>query len=149
VVAPVALCLENEAGSPGELLYRTILQNDEPSLFVENKLQYLSTVQKPSQLNDFNLVIQQAADGIKFPNFTINIKGAPPATLTIACYGYMAELTMQAAIQLAYEHEIFIEVVIPTRLTPYEGEAITNSTRRTGSLLVAEEGALIGGGVAK
>ena len=145
VVAPVALCLENETGSPGELLYRSILQNDEPALFVENKLQYLSTVQKPSQLKEFYLVTQQAADGINFPTYTINIKGAPQTNLTIASYGYMAELTMQAAIKLAYEHEIFIEAVFPTRLTPYEGEAITSSTQRTGALLVAEEGALTSG----
>ena len=52
----------------------------------------------------------------------------------------MAELVKQAAIRLAFEYEIFVELVIPTQLAPFEIGPIVASTRQTGCLLVVEEG---------
>jgi pyruvate dehydrogenase E1 component beta subunit len=52
----------------------------------------------------------------------------------------MSELACQAALRLAYEFEIFTELVIPTQLSPFENNSIINSIRRTGRLLVIEEG---------
>ena len=52
----------------------------------------------------------------------------------------MAELARQAALRLAYEHEIFCEIVIPTQLSPMDTEALVASLARTGRLLTVEEG---------
>ena len=52
----------------------------------------------------------------------------------------MAELARQAALRLAYEHEVFVELVIPTQLAPFELEPLFASVRRTGRLLAVEEG---------
>ena len=65
--------------------------------------------------------------------------------LTIAAYGYMAELARQASRKLAYEHEIFTELVVPTQLAPFQIDAILESARTTGRLLVVEEGSLTSG----
>ncbi len=142
VVAPAALCLMDGSGSPGNLLYKSILDNDDPLIFIENKLQYLLPVQSPAEIKDFYITSSPETSLAKFPTYNLLIHGAPPATITIAAYGYMAELAKQAVIRLAFEKEIFVELLIPTQLSPFEVEPIIQSTRRTGSLLVVEEGSL-------
>jgi len=142
VVAPAALSLMDGSSSPGSLLYQSILHNDDPLIFIENKLQYLLPVQNQTELKDLVLLSHPGNIGLKFPTFSLSIQGAPPATLTIAAYGYMAELAQQAAIRLAFKHEIFVELVIPTQLTPFVVEPIIQSSSHTGSLLVVEEGNL-------
>jgi pyruvate/2-oxoglutarate/acetoin dehydrogenase E1 component len=142
VVAPAALSLLDGSGSPGALLYQSILDNNDPLVFIENKLQYLLPVQDQTELKDLNISSHPSNTGLKFPTYDLTIQGAPPATLTIAAYGFMAELAKQAVVRLAFEHEIFVELVIPTQLAPFEVEPIISSARRTGSLMVVEEGNL-------
>ena len=140
VVAPAALCLLDGSGSPGNLLYKSILDNNDPLVFIENKLQYLLPVQNQSELKDFTLSSHTGTRGLKLPIYSLSIKDAPTATITITAYGYMAELVKQAALRLAFEHEIFINLVIPTQLAPFEVGPIITSTRQTGCLMVVEEG---------
>ena len=96
----------------------------------------------PPDLPEFTLAIegQPAA-----PLFRLAVQAAPAPQLTIAAYGYMAELARQALLKLAYEHEIFAELVVPTRLAPVDDEALLAAVRRTGRLLTIEEGALTSG----
>jgi len=140
VVAPAAFSLEDGSGSPGDLLYKSILDSEDPLLFVENKLQYPLPVEDQAALTDFTLLFQHPHTGINFPTYILTVKGAPPPTITIAAYGYMSELAKQAALKLAIEQEMFSEVVIPTRLSPFEVDPISSSTKQTGALLVVEEG---------
>jgi len=131
VIAPCAI------GSPGDLLFNAIVYGEDPVLFVENKLLYLSPLQDAITLHDFLL---STTAGI--PTYTLILREAPRPILTMAAYGYMAELARQAVIRLAYEHEIFVELVIPTQLTPYQPEPVVNSVNKTGRLLTVEEGTL-------
>jgi 2-oxoisovalerate dehydrogenase E1 component len=142
VVAPAAFSTEGDVGSPGSLLYYSIIKNDDPLIFIENKLQYLLPVQSADELSEFSLVVQASDKKLEFPTFSLTIREAPPATLTIAAYGYMVELARQAALRLAFEYEIFTEIVIPTQLAPFDIQSITDSTHQTGALLVIEEGSL-------
>ncbi|MBC8331036.1 MAG: pyruvate dehydrogenase [Anaerolineae bacterium] len=132
VLAPTAL------GNPGQLLADAIA-DDDPVLFVENKLLYLAKMQNETSLPDFTVAQHPTADSYA-PNYLLSISGAPPAEVTLTAYGYMAELAREAMRQLAYEHEIFAELIIPTQLAPFELEPIILSARRTGRLLVVEEG---------
>jgi pyruvate/2-oxoglutarate/acetoin dehydrogenase E1 component len=91
-------------------------------------------------LKDFIITHDPAIMGSIPPTYTLSIRGAPPATLTIGAYGYMAELARQAVIRLAYEHEIFVELVVPTQLSPFLVEPIISSVSHTGALLTVEEG---------
>jgi len=144
VLAPCTL------GDPGGLLLQAILEDDDPVLFVENKLLYLLPLQEASNLAEFNFhsypmfpISYSSREGVKAsyaPSFILTLRGAPPTSLTLAAYGYMAHLAQQAALRLAYEHEIFVELVIPTQLAPFEIEPILDSATRTGRLLVIEEG---------
>ncbi len=77
--------------------------------------------------------------------YTLSLRGAPPAALSVAAYGYMAELARQAMLILAYEKEIFTELIVPTQLAPLQIQPILSSARSTGRLLVLEEGSLASG----
>lgn len=136
VAAPVNL--DDGAGyTPGEMLENVILHSEDPVLFIENKLQYLLPVMTKEDLT--NLSIQKYGPGI-FPTFTLSLKGAPPPVVTLAAYGYMAELARQAQERLAFEEEIFTELVIPTMLAPFGSDPLMESVMRTGKLVTIEEG---------
>jgi acetoin:2,6-dichlorophenolindophenol oxidoreductase subunit beta len=151
VLAPCSL------DDPGSLLEHAILRDDDPVLFVENKLLYLAQVQEETLLKDFSLNtagpspisnLHDPPSGLPpplsparyAPTYTLSIQGAPPPVLTIAAYGYMADLAKEAALRLAYDQEVFVELVVPTQLSPFEIEPLFASTGATRRLLVVEEG---------
>jgi 2-oxoisovalerate dehydrogenase E1 component len=137
VLAPTAL------GDPGELLLHAIA-DDDPVLFVENKLLYLEKLQDDAALDDFQLQ-RYDVPGTYAPTYSLSLRDAPAPELTIVAYGHMAELARQALQQLAYEHEIFAELVVPTQLSPFgagEADPVDASVRRTQKVLLAEEGTL-------
>jgi pyruvate/2-oxoglutarate/acetoin dehydrogenase E1 component len=132
VFAPCAL------GDPGELLVQAI-QDDDPVLFVENKLLYLRPLLSAAPAGELEV---SPGGGAGDACYRLALRGAPPPALTLAAYGYMAELAGQALVQLAYQHEIFAELVVLTRLAPFDLTPVLDSARRTGRLLALEEGTL-------
>lgn len=133
----------------GQLLLDAIA-DDDPVIFIENKLLYLSQLQTSETLPDFDITLlsQSVNHPVtqlpNYPTYKLAIKDAPPADLTLAAYGHMAELACEAALQLAYQYEIFTELIIPTQLTPFQApmQAMLASVERTQRLLVAEEGTI-------
>ena len=140
VLAPSALT--TPGNGPGDLLYRAILESEDPVLFIENKLLYLLPVQSDDTLTDFDLNSRSTTNSLTPPAYSLTIRGAPLPSLTLAAYGYMAELARQAAVRLAYEHEIFTELVVLTQLAPFDVTPVIASVERTNRLLVVEEGTL-------
>lgn len=140
VLAPTAIC-SGKSDQPGELLLRAILQDDDPVLFVEHKLLYMTPLRKPADLVEWEVTNWDPHTGkLAYPAYGLKVRAAPPAIVTIAAYGYMAEVARQAALHLAYEHEIFCELVILTQLSPFELEPVLDSANRTRRLLTVEEG---------
>jgi pyruvate/2-oxoglutarate/acetoin dehydrogenase E1 component len=125
----------NMVEDPGALLEHAILDGDEPTLFVENKLLYLLETGAGEEFS-------AARTGSGSHATTLTLRGAPPANITIAAYGYMVELARQAAVRLAYEFEVFAEIVALTQLAPIEASSLLDSVRRTGRLVTVEEGSL-------
>jgi pyruvate/2-oxoglutarate/acetoin dehydrogenase E1 component len=150
VLAPFHLA--GGAGSPGDLLRWAILGQAGPVVFIENKVQYLLPLLDEPALADFEVRVipdegersQAMSAGSAFTlspcSYLLSIKSAPPAVLTLAAYGYMAELARQAQLKLAYEQEIFTELFVPTRLAPFNLGPALESAGRTRRLLVIEEG---------
>jgi pyruvate/2-oxoglutarate/acetoin dehydrogenase E1 component len=146
VVAPTAL------GDPGELLYDAILHTEDPVLFIENKLLYTTPLHGEDLALDFLLyplsprpsqderIKDEGSKGFPCPTYSLSLRGAPPPVLSLTAYGYMAELALQAACRLAYEHEVFVDLVVPTRLSPVNIDPLLSSLNRTGRLLTVEEG---------
>jgi pyruvate dehydrogenase E1 component beta subunit len=52
----------------------------------------------------------------------------------------MTELVRQAVLRLAYEEEIFCEIVIFEQLAPFLTETLLQSLSKTGKLITIEEG---------
>lgn len=142
VLAPFNLMGASVLGEPGQLLYDAILNLDSPALFVENKLQYLLKLLSPADLDEYTLSSISVPSNIQAPVYLLGVKSAPPAKVTLAAYGYMAHLAMQALHQLAFEYEIFCELLVPTLLAPFELAPLFDSVARTGRLLAIEEGTL-------
>lgn len=141
VIAPFQWKGESQIGSPGQLLSDIIQTTSQPVLFIENKLQYLLPL-----LDDNNLIDQDCQDispsyQLEIPFYRIKMLGAPDPTVTIATYGYMSHLAIQAQKELAFEHEIFSELLVPTQLAPFKLAPIMQSVKSTRHLLTVEEGA--------
>lgn len=130
-------------GDPGELLYQAILRQDDPMIFVEHKLLYGLQLIDAAAASDFE--IERTGSAELFPAYRLAVRGAPPPTLTLAVYGYMAEVARQALLKLAYERELFVELIVTTQLAPLDFTPILESASRTGRLLTAEEGSLSSG----
>jgi len=124
-------------GDPGELLSSAI-QDEDPVLFIEHKLLYLRSLRDGTSLPDFGIRVRQQHGA--YPVYTLTLKGVPKSHLTLVAYGYMAELALEAALKLAYQDEIFVELVVPTQLSPFVLDPVYTSVRNTRRLLVAEEG---------
>lgn len=134
----------NSLSDPGELLCKAILDDPEPVLFVENKLLYLKPLADGDRLKDFEIETSSPA-GSYAPTLRLSLKGAPASALTLAAYGYMADLALEAVQRLAFEQEIFCELVAPSQLAPFGAPgqleaALHASLERTGRLLTVEEG---------
>ncbi len=140
VLAPFNLAGKSPQGEPGRLLFEAICKNDAPVFFVENKLQYLLPLKTSEDLAEFEFETHFSSSVENYPFYLLKFKSAPPANLTLTAYGYMAHLALEAAYQLAYQDEIFCEVLIPTQLTPFDLGPLYESVRRTGTLLTVEEG---------
>jgi pyruvate/2-oxoglutarate/acetoin dehydrogenase E1 component len=125
---------------PGALLKAAILHDDGPVLFIENKLLYLHPVRKLGEDPNFEIAVLDEAGPARAPTYRLRLRGAPPPVLTLAAYGYMAELAREAAERLAYEAEIFVEIIAPTQLAPFRMGPLVESLARTRRLLVVEEG---------
>lgn len=144
VAAPFNIQDTSLRQEPGDLLEAIILHTSDPVLFVENKLQYLLPLYQPRDLPDLEIdgLVAAAGDGLEYPTYRVSITGAPRAQVTITAYGYMAELARQAMLKLAYEEELFVELIVPTRLAPFDTTEISNSAARTGRLVTIEEGGI-------
>ena len=120
---------------PGALLRHAILNDNDPLLFVEHKLLYPAPVLALEGLEEFGA--ERLGSG--YPTFQLRVDGAPDPQLTLAGYGHMATLARTALLKLAYEHEIFAELLVFTQLCPVPRTPLLNSLERTRRLLTVEE----------
>jgi pyruvate/2-oxoglutarate/acetoin dehydrogenase E1 component len=119
---------------PAELLRSVVFEDDDPVLFVEHKALYPVQVQAWNQ-QDFDILVSKG----RYPVFQLRITGAPSTRATLISYGYMVEIALEAAHRLAYEREVFIEVIALTELIP-DDPSVFDPVGETGMLLTLEEG---------
>ena len=119
---------------PAELLRSVVFEDDDPVLFIEHKALYPVQVQAWNQ-QDFDILVSKG----RYPVFQLRIAGAPSTRATLICYGYMVEIALEAAHRLAYEREVFIEVIALTELIP-DDPSVFDPVGETGMLLTLEEG---------
>lgn len=123
---------------PGGLLARAIVEDEDPVLFVENKIMYARNVRHPNEEGRVgDLHLQTTAT--RYPTVSLSYDPFQRADVTLVAYGGMAELAATAAENLLMSDETFCEVVVPSSLTPLDMTPILESLKRTGRLVVCEE----------
>jgi pyruvate/2-oxoglutarate/acetoin dehydrogenase E1 component len=127
----------NALGDPAELLTAAIA-DDDPVLFIEHKLLYARSLLELGKADLIDFKVDNTG-GIS-PAFTL--RPMDSARLTLACYGYNFELARAAALDLLMEHEVFVEIVLFSQLSPFDLEPLFLSLARTRKLLTVEEGTL-------
>lgn len=125
----------NTLADPGQLLQRAI-DDDDPVLFIENKLLYGVQVKTEETLEDYEL---RHSPG-PYPETLIRFVDSPRPQITFACYGYAFELVQEAMFELVMQFEVFSEAIVFTQLSPYHSVWLDQSLRTTNNLVTVEEG---------
>lgn len=141
-VPNIRMVAPSEYHAVGALL-RAAIDDDEPVFFVENKLMYGRMNRRPQNGRIGDFAVRET--GNPYPALTLSASDFGPAEVTIATYGGMLPLAIEAATELVLEHEIFCEVVAISSLLPLDVDPVAESAARTGALVTAEEGALTAG----
>ena len=123
---------------PGELLRRAVLEDPRPVLFVEQKMLYAKRLAtQPPEGTVFELPASESnalyPTGLWRP---IDVE----ADVTLVTYGAMTEIVEAAAAECFEEDEVVAEHVVVCQLAPLRIDPIVESVKRTGGLVVAEEG---------
>lgn len=128
--------------NPGELLYRTVLNAEIPTLFVENKLLYPERLKIPDEnekIDDFYFNIINTCNK-QYPSVSLKIEKDEKPDVTLITYGGMAPLAVEAAINSFFEEEILVEIIIPSLVKPFPIADILPSVKESGRVVIVEEG---------
>ncbi len=118
------------------IIYTNLSKEPTPSMVIENKILYTRT---PADVNKvFNY---QISDEL-YPTILISPRSAI-RDCTIVCYGGMVEIVEKAILELIITHDIFCEIIIPSKINTLNIEPILNSVEATEKLLIVEEGSNI------
>lgn len=120
---------------PGSILEHLILHTSGPALVIENKTIYSQKL----LLSDPGLwnVIQL---GDNYPTTLLSLGGFEEADITVITYGGSTSVVMRAAEELMIEDEIAVEIVNVLTLQPLSIAPLTESVKRSGLILIVEEG---------
>lgn len=129
--------------NPGKLLQHCVLEDDQPVLFVENKLMYSRRLQVPEGGRIAQLYAETSSGAC--PTTTLSFAPLGQADVTVVAYGGMAEAAVAAAKKLLLEEELVCDVIVPSSLQPLDLEPIVQSLSRSGHLVCCEEGTRTGG----
>lgn len=111
-------------------LLKTAIRDDNPVYYMEHRLLY-----------DLKGEVPKEEFTIPFGKADVKREGTD---LTIVATLHMVHKSLAVADRLAPEG-VSIEVIDPRTLVPFDEEAVLNSVRKTGRLLVVQEAALCGG----
>lgn len=132
----------NSLSDPGGLLTRAIFNDPDPSLFIEHKSLYTCPVRIPG----IGLMVDTRVDQLDDRGFTrrIGFDGIKPVC-SVLTYGYNFELAVEVMTELAYEKEIFIEILLFDRLSPHGVTRSLTKELRSNRVVTFEEGVLPNG----
>ena len=125
---------------PGELLRRAVVEDDRPVLFIEQKKLYGRTLQSDAPAG-MTFELHPTEEASLYPTGVWLPLGAD-ADVTVVAYGAMTDVAEEAISESFDEDEIVSEYIVPSQLAPLKLDPILDSVRRTGRLLVVEEGTL-------
>jgi len=128
--------------NPGALLKKAVLSGEGPVLFVENKLSYPQRLLQPDaagRIRDF-FAESSVAHNEDYPVIILTLAKGERADVTLIAYGGMAPLAAEAAVNVFMRDEICVEVIIPSLIKPFPLLDVLSFVRRSGRIVIAEEG---------
>ncbi|HEV3413652.1 MAG TPA: thiamine pyrophosphate-dependent enzyme [Puia sp.] len=121
------------------VVYRAVMQQEHPVIMLENKTDYGKKILQHIPKN----FIAECDDDV-FPTVRIRPAVSVP-TLTIVSYGGMADLVAGMLEQVFLETDRLPELIVPSRISRLPLDLVAASVKRTGRLLVIEEGSAFAG----
>lgn len=129
--------------NPGDLLKTATLVDEAPVLFIENKLLYpreLVTA-KEGYVDDFVLRLLDKM----YPTVMLSTNNFESPDVTVLTYGGMLPMVVEAATELLINHEIFLEIIVPACIKPFEIQDVIISAEKSRRVIIVEEGTLSNG----
>ncbi|MGD0784517.1 MAG: transketolase C-terminal domain-containing protein [Sedimentisphaerales bacterium] len=129
----------------GELLESAAAKDKGPVLFIENKSLYSEELRegKNGFVDEFS--IRRYTDKDLYPTILLSTNNFKDPDVTVLTYGGMVTLAEQAALEVLIEEEIFVEIVVPSLIKPFDADVLEESLLKTGRLIIVEEGTITGG----
>jgi len=133
----VAISLRHD---PGQLVRRAVLEDPRPVLFLEQKILYAKqpAVHPP---DGYRFVLPSGEGNELYPTGLWRPTDVS-ADVTVVTYGAMTEIVEKALAECFEHDEVLAEYLVPAQIAPLRIEPIVESVRRTGRLVVAEEGTM-------
>jgi len=132
----------NTLTNPGKLLSFAIFKDEDPSLFIEHKLLYLKPILEENRGEMIDLQVEPL-DSKGFIN-RISFSGVKPVA-SVLTYGYNFEIARDAMMTLAYEREIFIEIILFDLISPISDPSKIAKIIRSAKVVTLEEGVVSNG----
>lgn len=127
----------NALSDPGELLTRAIFADMDPSLFIEHKSLYTSALRSAGEGSMLDMKVEILDDAGTCRR--VGFAGVLPVC-SVLTYGYNFELSVEVMNELAYEKEIFIEILLFDQLSPNRLSSKIANEVRTNRVVTFEEG---------
>ncbi|MFH0909125.1 MAG: transketolase C-terminal domain-containing protein [bacterium] len=125
---------------PGVCLEHAVADDRGPVLFIENKKLYPSHVldDGASMHEDFSVRCIRNCNA-KFPTMALTLAPSSDPDVLLLAYGGMASYAIDAAHTALMEHEVVVEVLLPSLVKPLPVEDFLPSVEKCGRVVVCEE----------
>jgi len=120
---------------PGEMLRRAVLDDDDPTLFIEHKLLYPAALVS----GDETLQIDQVDDGTGYPAARVRNHPHDASDVTIITYGG-GSLHLPALLRMLAAEEVTATAYLPGSLHPLSLSPIFDEAARSGRVVIIEDG---------
>jgi pyruvate/2-oxoglutarate/acetoin dehydrogenase E1 component len=129
--------------NPGKMLKQCVINEDHPSLFIENKSAYPKELILGDRFDNF--YINRVTEDGAYESLLLSLYPGEKIDALIITYGGMSEMAVKCAKSLFMDEEILVDVLILGSVKPLQKQLIINHAARIGRILVLEEGNMIGG----
>lgn len=121
------------------IIYQSIAEQTQPTIVIENKLDYGRRILDKTIVN---YVFEASSHAFPFVR-VLPLRSEP--TITIVTYGGMVSFVLEAIEEIFYQTGAKPEIIIPTKIYPLDYLPILSSVEHTGYLFVVEESSVPGG----
>lgn len=126
--------------NPGNLLSNSVLKENNPVLFIENKILYPENLISDENVSDiFDYTILDCGEENDYPVVKTGIKESGKADLAILCYGGMSKIALESAKNIFLEEEICTDIIIPSLIKPIQTGLIEIMKMKYEKILILEE----------